>query len=446
VAYNTAGDVWSAASERLHSDCPSIAPLDADLVTLNVEALSFTLEGDYDRLYCYVSLATAPFERVPSSPSDFIQYEGGTWDIATHMSGRNMRTVQVPAATPLHIDVSCLGWQGDTLVELGRFRRDHPGAEWDGRTLNAGPDGGGYTVEYVINRAPTGSGGGGGEGSILLPIIDATIPAPYNVREGFFEVVTDEPVPGNPDLGVRTIATQLGITWEYAVDPANPRPPLFFHVYRETPYDELALVYITPDGRTRGAPQTLDCDRDVSYSVSAMVGRDPVTGDPIESPRSEVYTVPSNCLYITVTLESFLPHRSSSSYGWFSINGRDLRWNFHADGGAILGSHGPSVTVTNPEVRVLGQDMYLANGSGSGYQQNQATISYPIHAGEALNFSMAIYNHREIIGDDLWCQTPAGRGQRVLDGMTLEEWSVFGSRRLELDYGPCGVTLYILIS
>ncbi len=446
VAYNTAGNVWSASSERLHSDCPAIAPVDADMVTLSVEALSFSLEGGYDRLYCYVSLANAPFERVPGSPSDFIQYEGGTWDIASHMSGRNMRTVQIPAALPLHLDVSCLGWQGDSLVELGRFRRDHASDEWDGRTLSAGPDDGGFTVEYRINRAPAGSGGGGGGGSILLPIIDPSIPAPFNVRAGYFEVITDEPVPGNPDLGVRTIADQPGIAWDYEVDPANPRPPQFFNVYRQTPYSEQSLAYSTPDGMTHVAPQDTDCDRDVSYTVTAVVGRDPVTGDPIESPMSEVYTVPQSCLFVHITLESFLPHRSSSSYGWFRVNGRTLRWNFHADGGAILGSHGPSVTVTTPEVRVLGQDMYLFNRPGYGYQQNQATIEYPIHAGEPLNFSMAIYNHREIIGDDLWCQTPGGRGQRILEGMTLEEWVAFGSRTLEFDYGPCGVTLYILIS
>ena len=78
----------------------------------------------------------------------------------TYASGDNKRTLMLDGITPLQIVADCLGRQGDTLIDLGRFTRSHPPAEWDGRLLTAGPDSGAFSVTYRIQFTPPDLSGG----------------------------------------------------------------------------------------------------------------------------------------------------------------------------------------------------------------------------------------------------------------------------------------------
>ena len=131
-------EVWSALSEELTTTCPSRPSLVGS--SFDVEALEMTVgDSSIDRLYCYLSLAGSPFERIPHGASEFITLEGGTWNIAAYASGDNKRTLMLDGTTPLEIVADCLGRQGDTLIDLGRFTRSHPPAEWDGRHADRRP-------------------------------------------------------------------------------------------------------------------------------------------------------------------------------------------------------------------------------------------------------------------------------------------------------------------
>jgi hypothetical protein len=103
------------------------------------EALSFTVDQEYDYVHCYASLAGGDAERFEFEPLGERQ-----WDIAARLGGENSRTVLVPPEDLLEVRADCggevivmSGPEGSegTYYTLGTAINHHNYEEWDGREL-----------------------------------------------------------------------------------------------------------------------------------------------------------------------------------------------------------------------------------------------------------------------------------------------------------------------
>lgn len=435
---NSRGEqAWSAPSGRITTTCASST---AGGRALDFEALEMTInDPSIERLYCYLSLAGSPFERIPESASEYITLEGGAWNIADYASGDNKRTIMLDGTRPLEIIAECLGWQGGTLIDLGRFTRSHPPEEWDGRSLSAGPDDGAFSVAYRIqpttpDGTSAGYGGGGG---------DPSVPVPFNVR------ATDTWTSCTPfplDLGsFCPIYNEHGLAWDYAVDPADPRPPLYFKVYKVADRASgSSLYYTTLDGTHMSAPRG-DCREHASYSISAVVGVDPVSGLEIQSSVSESLDIRPTCGQLEVTLDTL--HVSTvedgdpcfhggscgdyEAYGWFRFNGTPIIMFNHCDSGLCGGGSSSAYFVFNYE-----------------FHPN-TVIRVPIRDGEPLYWSFELTDHDDHSPDDYMCGVR--RIEPLLPARSLAEWLSIDQDVVYLDnvhltsggFPLCTITLHV---
>ncbi len=430
--------VWSAPSERITSTCPTTTVSGGS--ALDVEALQMTInDSSIERLYCYLSLAGSPFERIPDGTREFITMEGGAWNIAAYASGDNKRTLMMDGTRPLELIAECLGWQGTTLVYLGRFTRSHPREEWDGRSLIAGPDDGAFSVTYRIQPTTpdgTSSGYGGGGG-------DLSVPVPFNVR------ATDTWTSCTPfPLGLGSfcpIYNENGLAWDYAIDPGDPRPPLYFKVYKVAEGARgSSLYYTTLDGTHLSAPRG-DCGEHASYSISAVVGVDPVSGLEIQSSVSESLDIRPTCGQLEVTLDTL--HVSTvedgdpcfhsgtcgdyEAYGWFWFNGTPIRMFNHCDSGICGGGSSSAYFVFNYE-----------------FHPN-IVIQVPIRDGEPLYWSFELTDHDNHSPDDYMCGVR--RIEPLLPARSLAEWLSIDQDVVYLDnvhltsggFPLCTITLHV---
>lgn len=135
--------------------------LDEILIPVEIEALRFSVEEDYDTVWCYAGLAGGDMERYGLfDPSRVPTHDDRYWDIYAVLGGWNSVQLMVPDE-PLALDVECWseiifleeGWAHGTVFDLGSESREHPRSEWDGTThsLRAqGPDERGFRLEYRI--------------------------------------------------------------------------------------------------------------------------------------------------------------------------------------------------------------------------------------------------------------------------------------------------------
>jgi hypothetical protein len=433
TAYDSSGEYWSPPSELITASCRAAGISETRVLT--IEALEMTVRDSYDRLYCYVSLAGSPFERVPHG-SSFLELESGIWNIAEHFSGSNKRSVNMHRSIPLEIVAECLGWQGGTLVNLGQFSRSHPPEEWDGRLLNAGPDDGSFNVIYRINFADPEETESG-----LWPIIDTSIPPPYNLE------ATDYSVRCRMDLSTCRESDEPGISWWFRVIGDDPEP-LHFKIYGRRAGEDSPHHYYTQPAGYLVAPQAPipleDCDVSVFYSVSSVVGFDPITGEEIESPLSEELEVPPSCPQLEITLLSL--HAFSApdgdpgtdfclsdcgptveAYGWIHVGNRRIGWHSHCDPspgtGCLTSGPGyseiPEGSITNWAIEELN------SGSGRGTHQNVFRI--PIQEDRPLSANFGFYDHDFMSPDDFWCGWSSTRTfyNPVLEARSLEDWLDF---------------------
>jgi len=137
---------------------PEAAP-----IWVEFEALEFAVDESYDDIYCYLSLADEPVERVPES--EFLRpIDERRWNIAEHLGGENGRVIEVPSLGTLRVFVECYGWSGATWQYLGLTDVLHPPEDWDGHTIRVhGTGSGGFDLDYRIFPLPS------------------IIPAPYNL-------------------------------------------------------------------------------------------------------------------------------------------------------------------------------------------------------------------------------------------------------------------------
>lgn len=457
-AINSTGESWSPPSNEVSITCN---PPSSEYSSLTVEALEMTVRDPFERLYCYVSLAGSPFERVPNG-SSFLESESGVWNIAEYFSGENSRRVLNNPSRPLDIIAECLGWQEDTLVNLGRFSRFHPAEEWDGRTLIAGPSDGSFNVTYRINTTDSGGYGGGGGGE---PVIDPSIPPPFDLHEtDYAYYCTGVPViclsHHEPGIGF-WINLPLGIP-----------EPISYKFYGRRGDEDIVHHFVTePDHYP--APQAAfareDCDVPVFYSVSSVIGYDSATGAEIESSRSEELEVSSSCPQLEITLIALhvfsAPDgdpgtdfcvsdcgNSVEAYGWLSVGNRNITWNNHCDPSLGTGclTSGPSFTDLPQGTVISWENEFLSTGSGSGMGQNVFRI--PIEDDQTLSILFDFWDHDYMSPDDLWCGWDLGRTSGIyrrqsyfnLEPRSLEEWlAIDQDVEVPSPNGNCQLALHV---
>jgi hypothetical protein len=428
TAFNAGGETWSApspthSSEGCRTEFVGLAAV--------VEALELNVGAGFDRLYCYASLADVPFERIPHGALSFITVEAGVSNIAEHFSGVNKRPVYVYADN-LNIIVECLGWQGEELINLGRFSASHPREEWDGRLLNATSDTGGFSVVYRINEGyetiddPSGR--------TEWPLVDHTVAVPYNLRA--IDGWRDCERVGEGAFTCADVA-EAGLAWDYRSRP--DRPASAFKVYFRREGDDVPRHYHTaiPESHTAPlAPGT--CGTTTIYTVSAVVGTDPFTGESIESAPSIAFRLTAPCPALEITLrtvgaiwevndgfEGSPYHEEYETYGWFSFNGAPIRWNNHPCDATFFSG----CTYTSPYYSLIGQtdyDMsrYMLN-TGDGWRRGNNVIRIPIADGQALSFGFQLWDHDTHTPDDLWCGDGDGRERTLVEGRSANEWLAF---------------------
>jgi hypothetical protein len=192
----------------------------------------------------------------------------------------------------------------------------------------------------------------------------------------------------------------------------------------------------------------LDCSTATFFSVSAVVGNDPLTGGEIQSPLSEEFEVPPTCASLEITLDFLWVYgvydgdpctaittcrNDYEAYGWVDFNGHRIRWNDHCDPG-LFGSCmyvGPSYSVLD---EATGHNWSSFNlNIGDGWRRSNNVIRIPIEDGESLRMSFTLMDHQDWSDDYAWCGA-TGR-PRVTEGPhTAAEWLSF-DQVLEFDGG-----------
>lgn len=428
VTINARGEeVWGPASEKITTTCSSSTAGGGR--AWDIEALEMTInDSSIERLYCYLSLGGSPFERIPVGASEFITLEGGAWNIADYASGDNKRTLMLDGTSPLEITAECLGRQGDTLVDLGRFTRSHPPEEWDGRPLIAGPDDGAFNVAYRIQPTTsegTSAGYGGGAG-------DPSVPIPFNVH--VTESWTDCRYLSVGRGSVCSEVNEPGLAWDYTVDPADPRPPIYFNVYRvEDGAGGSSLYHTTLEGTHMSAPRG-DCGEHAFYVVSAVVGFDPVSGMEIQSSVSEALEIQPTCGTLEITLQTLYVYsvldgdpctifatcvNDYEAYGVVRFNDTLVRWNNHCDLNLCGGGSSSAYTEVDEGSSYDWADMSLQIVGEGSFAPGNNVIRVPVRDGEPVFLYFHLMDH-DSGGDDVqWCGF--GRRHTLLERVSLAE-------------------------
>lgn len=116
---------------------------------LNIEIVDLSVNGGYDRAYCYLSVEGAPEKRIPVSEGQFIPVVGGSGDVSNWTGSGNSIILQNPLDGEVTLEGKCLGWQGGSGPDnLGTFQTSASQAHWGGGILEI--IGAGYTIGYRI--------------------------------------------------------------------------------------------------------------------------------------------------------------------------------------------------------------------------------------------------------------------------------------------------------
>ncbi len=437
VAFNAEGVSFSGVTTPI--EVPDTCHVVAGGVITNYEfeALEMTLSGSFDRIYCYASLGSAPYERVPSSPSMFLRLESGRTDIAEYLGGRNKRYLALVPSIPLQVNADCLGRRGADLVDLGRIDRSHPSTEWDGRSLTAST--GTMSITYRIRRVTEL-----GE----TPSTDIAILPPFNLRradsyqtcssDGF----CDDHVGGS-------------LAWDWHPASGDRHHLVGFKVYRLSTSDAAPHLFQTVNYYTRSV-QLLDCDERALYTVVAVMLERVPGGGQVESPRSDGFEMVVPCRAVMrFTLRTLgnirvddgcdfsllpIPHcdadHTAEAYGEFKIEVTDdgahyetidIDWNQSRTHGIPGASSRPEGSIRPP------RDVAVAQGRGyswsrmvlsiigfrrmdfrdgrwispGGYRRNNNIVDFPVElrSGNVVRVSWIFKDWDELTDDEVWCQS-----------------------------------------
>lgn len=202
---------------------------------LQVEVFDMTLQGNYDKVYCYASYDAAPEQRIPASAGAFVQVKAGKADFSDAAAGLKSRMVPVPTDGSLDIEGKCLGWSGQTLNDLGPFSGTFTQSDWDGarRTLKSTS----YEIEFAVKPYTVGVWSTLGVATGMYGYEDPTLPAPYDVSIGNVSSPS-----GTNDPRKRALA------WKWAGDPKKIKGFAVFldgipYGYFDGPSTRQATVY-----------------------------------------------------------------------------------------------------------------------------------------------------------------------------------------------------------
>ena len=120
---------------------------------VEVEALAFQVQEQYDELHCFVGLGNYPPERVPELGS-FQVSSLYSWNLEDYLGGNNKAVVFVPDNESLDVYLDCRAFRQNNVITFwpGEYTKEHPPADWTGQVIVGNSDNGeGFTVSYRIN-------------------------------------------------------------------------------------------------------------------------------------------------------------------------------------------------------------------------------------------------------------------------------------------------------
>jgi hypothetical protein len=144
---------------------------------LQVEVFDMTLQGNYDKVYCYAAYEGTPEQRIPETAGDFIQASGGKADFSAAAAGPQSKIIPKPADGTLDLLGKCYGWSGTTLTDLGSFSGQYGINEWDGTRRSM--QGGSYQIEFAIR--PWSQAAAAIAHHAMYGYEDPTLPIPFDL-------------------------------------------------------------------------------------------------------------------------------------------------------------------------------------------------------------------------------------------------------------------------
>jgi hypothetical protein len=148
VAFNSLGSQPSPIEGIfVNTDCP-----DSVASQLEIEVLGMRVTGgNWNQVYCFLSVENIPEKRVPEDDSQFLQVDvSGGADIYKWLGGENRILLKIPADEEVTLAGDCWAWLGDTAISMGPepFSVSNGRDEWDNRTLQIRTPN--YTIDYRI--------------------------------------------------------------------------------------------------------------------------------------------------------------------------------------------------------------------------------------------------------------------------------------------------------
>jgi hypothetical protein len=134
---------------------PQPEPVPKILTSVQVQAREFAVSGDFDEVWCYVTLDDMDEQRVPETGSFGPAPGENRWDIAEYLGGRHT-VFTWDTEWPLSVDVWCRAEVGGEPISLGHLppHEGHPFEEWTGTDITRqsieGQDGHWFEVTYRI--------------------------------------------------------------------------------------------------------------------------------------------------------------------------------------------------------------------------------------------------------------------------------------------------------
>jgi hypothetical protein len=275
--------------------------LTVDWMELEWSTFEVATEQPPDTLYCYVSRDGGPWTRVPWRADFIVPNEEGVFDLAPHLPSAGNYLSQ-----EFTLDIECLGWQGDTLVDdvLVAQVPFSPDGVGQARQVD-GETGGQISVELALAAQD-------GEDCIGCQISAAVIPEPNVLDRTYDPAVCANHYPaGQREAALDTCKTAISgdqsvvLTWNWATASCWPGPDGSvgdckyyndidgFHIY-EVSGGDIRLVDSTPANKTvftfpRPWPRVQGSEP-YQYMVVAYANDTDEYGDLVSSP-SNIYAL-----------------------------------------------------------------------------------------------------------------------------------------------------------
>ena len=181
--------IGSQPSEEFWIGIPATQCEDYTAAYLFLSVERFEIFGNYDSVYCYISVEGAPEQRFPSDDSLFLEIsteqERSLWGdffnvdegpAALYYGGARSFTIPYPEDNDIYLEGECLAWGGDVLVSLGEFGTSLRPNDWDFADAEFIE-----TPNFIITITVRPFGWENPEGTYTFS--DPSIQAPFNLEE-----------------------------------------------------------------------------------------------------------------------------------------------------------------------------------------------------------------------------------------------------------------------